>query len=46
MRKRIRQLIRACWHIERIAFWSDLDFLIHFYPVLTRLYRAMLELKK
>lgn len=40
MRKRIRKLIRDCWHIGWIAFWSDLDFLIHFYPVLTRIYRV------
>lgn len=46
MRKRIRRLIRECWHIGRIAFWSDLDFLLKFYPVLTRGYRFLLEMKK
>ncbi len=45
MRKRIRHLIRDCWHIERIAFWSDFDFLIRFYPVLTRVYRLWEERK-
>lgn len=45
MRRRIRRLIRDCWHIDRIAFWSDLDFLVHFYPVLTRMYRFRLEHK-
>lgn len=43
MRRRIRSLIRECWHINRIAFWPDLDFLIRFYPVLTRIYRVWLE---
>lgn len=45
MRRRIRSLIRQCWHIQRIAFWSDFDFLVRFYPVLTRLYRFWLEHK-
>ena len=45
MRKRIRSLIRECWHIDRIAFWSDFDFLIRFYPLLTRAYRLWLEWK-
>ena len=43
MRKRIRSLIRECWHIKRIAFWSDFEFLVRFYPVLTRIYRLWLE---
>lgn len=46
MKKRIRSLIRECWHIGRIAFWSDFDFLIRFYPTLTRAYRLWLEVKK
>ncbi|MEF2836985.1 MAG: glycosyltransferase [Oscillospiraceae bacterium] len=46
MRKRIRSLIRECWPIGRIAFWSDLDFLIDFYPMLTRIYRFWLDHKK
>ena len=46
MRKRIRSLIRECWPIGRIAFWSDFDFLIDFYPLLTRLYRFWLDHKK
>jgi len=43
MRRKIRSLIRACWSVKRIAFWSDFDFLIRFYPVLTRIYRLWLE---
>lgn len=46
MRRRIRKLIRECWRIGRIAFWSDLEFLLRFYPVLTRLYRLRLEFRK
>ena len=46
MRKRIRSLIRQCWPIGRIAFWSDFDFLVEFYPILTRAYRLWLEIKK
>lgn len=46
MRKRIRSLIRECWPIGRIAFWSDFDFLIDFYPLLTRIYRFWLDHKK
>jgi len=45
MRRRIRRLIRDCWHLDYIAFWSDLDFLMEFYPVLTRIYRLWLEKK-
>ncbi len=45
MKKRIRSLIRECWKIGRIAFWSDFDFLIRFYPVMTRVYRIWLEIK-
>ena len=45
MRKRIRSLIRECWHVQRIAFWADFDFLIRFYPVLTKMYRFLLEHK-
>lgn len=43
MRRRIRKLIRECWHIGYIAFWSDYDFLVRFYPLLTRIYRFCLE---
>lgn len=46
MRRKLRRLIRDCWHIERIAFWPDFDFLIRFYPILTRVYRLWLENKK
>lgn len=46
MKQRIRSLIRQCWHIDRIAFWSDLEFLLYFYPVFTRIYRLWLEIKK
>ena len=46
MRKRIRSLIRECWSTGWIAFWSDLDFLLRFYPVLTRVYRLWLEIRK
>ena len=46
MRKRIRKLIRECWPIGRIAFWSDYDFLVQFYPLLTRIYRFYLDCKK
>ena len=45
MRRRIRGLIRECWPIGKIAFWSDFDFLIRFYPILTRIYRLWLEMK-
>ena len=43
MRKRIRKLILKCWRIGRIAFWSDFDFLMDFYPLLTKLYRFRQE---
>ena len=46
MRKRIRSLIRECWPIGRIAFWSDYDFLVQFYPMLTRGYRFWLDRKR
>ena len=46
MKKRIRSLIKECWKIGRIAFWSDFDFLIRFYPISTRAYRLWLELTK
>ena len=46
MQKRIRRLIRQCWRIGRIAFWSDYEFLYRFYPVLTKAYRLWLEVRK
>ena len=46
MRRRIRHLIRECWHIGRIAFWPDFDFLVDFYPLLTKMYRYRLEHRK
>lgn len=43
MRRRIRRLIRDCWQADCIYFWPDFDFLVRFYPVLTRINRFRRE---
>lgn len=46
MYRRIRRLLRQCWHGGCIRFWMDFDILVRFYPVTTRLYRLWLEGKE
>lgn len=46
MEKRIRNVIRRAWKCGAILFWQDFDMLYRFYPLLTRIYRLYLELKK
>ncbi len=41
--KRIRNLIRRCWHAGVIHFQYDFDLLVRFYPLTTRIYRFYLE---
>ncbi len=41
--KRIRNLIRRCWHARVIHFRYDFDLLVRFYPLTTRVYRFYLE---
>lgn len=41
--KRIRNLIRRCWHAEQIHFQYDYEILEKFYPVTTKIYRFYLE---
>lgn len=43
--KRARNVIRRAWKCGCIEFWIDFDMLYRFYPVLTRLYRPILEWK-
>lgn len=43
--KRMRSVIRRAWKRKDIAFWIDYDMLYRFYPVLTRVYRPILEWK-
>lgn len=46
MKKRKRSLIRRAWKRGFIEFWIDFDMLYDSYPILTKLYRLWLELKK
>ncbi len=41
--KRIRNVIRRCWHGGVINFQYDFDVLVRFYPLTTKLYRFYLE---
>lgn len=46
MEKRIRKVIRRAWKRGYIEFWFDYDMLHRFYPLLTRVYRLYLEMRK
>lgn len=43
--KRMRSVIRRAWKCGCITFWIDYDMLHRFYPLLTRIYRPILEWK-
>lgn len=43
IKKRIRDLLRRCWHAGCIEFQYDYDLLVRFYPLTTKLYRFYLE---
>lgn len=45
IRRKMRSLIRRVWKLGYIEFWYDFDMLYRFYPVLTLLYRRILEWK-
>ena len=43
--KRARNVIRRAWKAGCIEFWFDFDMLRRFYPLLTLMYRRVLEWK-
>lgn len=43
--KRMRSVIRRAWKADCIQFWVDFDMLHRFYPLLTLIYRRVLEWK-
>lgn len=43
--QRMRNVIRRAWKAGAIEFWPDYDMLYRFYPLLTRIYRPILEWK-
>ena len=43
--RKMRSVIRRAWKCGCIAFWTDYDMLYRFYPLLTRIYRPILEWK-
>lgn len=45
IRKSLRSLIRRAWKAGCIEFWIDFDMLYDSYPILTKLYRLLLELR-
>lgn len=45
IKKRARNVIRRAWKAGCIEFWIDFDMLYRFYPLLTLVYRRVLEWK-
>lgn len=45
MKKRKKSLIRRAWKRGILHFWMDFDMLYDSYPIMTKLYRLLLELR-
>lgn len=44
--KRMRSVIKRAWKAGAVIFWSDYSMLARFYPILSRLYRQYLFIRK